>query len=286
MDERKAAVEMLNRLRPVVPYIVVMDRGYDGFNMIEHGNRLNGKGFYVIRTKVGVGGIREIANLPDRECDVDMSFRVTASKHYYMLNKDKESIHLKNSPKNTHKKNLSPNTKYSSWDFKQFETVKCRVVKLRINDPDTGKQEWEVLLTNLNRVEFPVSEMKKLYHMRWDIETSFRELKYALGAVQFHSRKDSFVEMELLAHLIMFNVVSRTINEVQVPQSETRKYEYVVSFKDAVTLIREHYRLYNGSLYDTIYAELLRYTRPLVSGKAESRSMKPKTAIWFVYRVA
>ncbi len=84
----------------------------------------------------------------------------------------------------------------------------------------------------------------------------------------------------------MFNVVSRTINEVQVPQSETRKYEYVVSFKDAVTLIRKHYRLYNGSLYDTIYAELLRYTRPLVSGKAESRSMKPKTAIRFVYRVA
>ncbi len=147
MDERKAAVDMLHRFRPVGPYIVIMDRGYEGFNMIEHGNRLNGKGFYVIRTKVGVGGIREIANLPDSECDVDMSFRVTTSNRYYMLNKDNESIHLKTSPKNTHKKNLSPNTKYSSWDFTQFETVKCRVVKLRINDPNTGKQEWEVLLT-------------------------------------------------------------------------------------------------------------------------------------------
>jgi hypothetical protein len=29
--------------------------------------------------------------------------------------------------------------------------VKFRACKVRISDPDTGKDEWEVLLTNLNR---------------------------------------------------------------------------------------------------------------------------------------
>ena len=38
-----------------------------------------------------------------------------------------------------------------------------------------------------------------------------KKLKYALGGVQFHSKKDDFVEMELLAHFIIFNVVSSMI---------------------------------------------------------------------------
>jgi hypothetical protein len=285
-DERSAAIDMLSDLHPQNPYIVIMDRGYDGFNMIENCNRLNGKGYYVIRTKVGEGGIKEITNLPNEECDIDMEFKITTSTRYYMQHKAIETIHLVNSPKKAYKKYLSPNTKYQRWDFGQFETVKCRVVKFRINNADTGKEEWEVLLTNLDRFEFPVQKMKELYHIRWDIETSFRELKYALGAVQFHSRKDNFVEMELIAHLIMFNVVSRTISAVSVPQSEKKKYRYVVSFKDCVTLLRKYYRLFCIEPPDNIYTELLGYTRPLVSGRADKRKMKPKSAVWFVYRVA
>lgn len=34
------------------------------------------------------------------------------------------------------------------------------------------------------------------YHLRWDIETSFRELKYALGGISFHSKKDDFIQMD------------------------------------------------------------------------------------------
>ena len=123
--------------------------------------------------------------------------------------------------------------------------------------------------------------------MRWDIETSFRELKYALGAIQFHSRKDDFVEMELIAHLIMFNVVSRTINEVEVPQSKKTKYKYVLSFKEAVTLVRKYFRLFNTIPLEDIYSELLDFTRPLVLGRKDKRKeIKAKSAVWFVYRVA
>lgn len=253
--------------------------------MIEHGNRLNGDGYYVIRTKAGNGGIKEIADLPDRECDVEMLFRVTTSGHYCHTHPE-EHLHLVKHSNKQHKKYLSPNSRNQRWDFKQFETIKCRVVKFQINDTKSGKQVWEVLITNLNCLEFPIKKMKELYHIRWDIETSFRELKYALGAVQFHSRKDVFVEMELIAHLIMFNVVSRTINVVSVPQSDKKKYKYVLSFKDAVTLVRKYFRLHTHEPPDTIYAELLGYTRPVVSGRADKRNMKPKTAICFVYRVA
>ena len=37
------------------------------------------------------------------------------------------------------------------------------------------------ITTNLPKEDFPVEEIKKVYAMRWGIETSFRELKYAIG---------------------------------------------------------------------------------------------------------
>jgi len=284
-DERSAAIEMLQNLHTPNPYIVIMDRGYESFNMFEHCNRLK-NGYYIIRTKSGTGAIKEIANLPDKECDVEMSFKITTSNKYYLQNRDKENIHKINSPKRHYKKTLSPKTSHSRWDFGEFETVKCRVCKFLINNSDSEQEQWEVLVTNLNRFEFPLSRMKEMYHMRWDIETSFRELKYALGAVQFHSRKDDFVEMELYSHLIMFNVVSRNINQVSVPQSPHKKHKYTVSFKDAVTLVKKYYRLYNKEPFDKIYAELLGYTRPIIKGRRDKRKVKIKSAVWFVYRVA
>ena len=88
-------------------------------------------------------------------------------------------------------------------------------------------------MTNLNRFEFPIKKMKELYHLRWGEETSFKELKYALSAVRFHSRKDDFVDMELLAHLTMFNAVSRSINSVEVPQSADRKISQISKLSES-----------------------------------------------------
>ena len=285
-NERDAAIDILKRL-DCGKYIVIMDRGYDGFNMIETCNRLPNC-HYIIRTKAGkFGGIREIANLPDRECDVEMTFRVTTSNHYYTQhhNTDEPDLHLVNHRKRQYKDVRSKNTKDQRWDFEQFVNVKCRVVKFRINNSDTGREEWEVLLTNLNRFEFPISRMKEMYHRRWDIETSFRELKYALGGINFHSKKDDFIKMELFAHFIMFNAVSRSIACVSVPQNN-HKYPYAIDFKMACLIVRKYYRLYNEKPPNMMFTEILAYTVPVRAGRSDKRNLKPKSAVWFVYRVA
>lgn len=161
-----------------------------------------------------------------------------------------------NHSKRHYKKYISPNTKQQRWDFEQFCNVKCRVVKFRINDPDTGRQEWEVLLTNLNRFEFPIPVMKEMYHSRWDIETSFRELKYALGGINFHSKKDDFIKMELWSHFIMFNAVSMNIARVKVPQQADNKWNYAVDFKMACTI--KHIEFYSKQGYFTLSGDVYR----------------------------
>mgnify|MGYP000615202485 FL=1 len=41
--------------------------------------------------------------------------------------------------------------------------------------------------------------------MRWGIETSFRELKYAIGLCCFHSKKVEYIMQEIYARLILYN---------------------------------------------------------------------------------
>ena len=282
-NERDAAIDMVKGLDNSNPFIVIMDRGYAGFNMFETLNRIPNCN-YIIRVKAG--DIKEIRELPDAECDVDMAFRITTSNHFYMqVHKQDPYLHCVNTMGKSHTKNYSKNTVYTRWDFGQFCTIRCRVVKFRINDPASGKEQWEVLVTNLNRFEFPLDGMRDMYHMRWDIETSFRELKYALGAISFHSKKPDFIRMELFAHLTMFNAVSRHIAALDVPQAN-HKYRYAIDFKMACMAVRRHYRLYPDDPDGDVFADMLSYINPVRPGRADKRRLRYKPAVWFVYRVA
>ena len=186
MDERKAAVQMLKALN-CGPYIVTMDRGYTSFNMIENCNRLPNC-HYIIRTKAGQGGVKEITTLPDQECDREISCLVTTSNYYYITHKASENIHHVQHHYRQYIKYRSKNTQDLSWNFGELCTIKFRACKFRINDAKSGKEEWEVVLTNLDRKNYPLKRIKELYHLRWGIETSFKKLKYSLGSVQFHSK--------------------------------------------------------------------------------------------------
>ena len=94
-----------------------------------------------------------------------------------------------------------------------------------------------------------------------------------------------FHQMELFAHFIMFNVVSRSISCVFVPQTN-HKYSYVIDFKIACLIVRKYYRIYNEKPPNMMFAEILAYTVPVRAGRSDKRNLKPKSAVWFVYRVA
>ncbi|WP_342357863.1 transposase [Lactobacillus kefiranofaciens] len=159
MDEREAALAMLKNLaQREKDFIVLMDRGYSSFNLIENCNRLK-HCHYIIRTKAGYGGIKEIAAMSDNECDIDLSCRVTRSNYYYLTHKAQENLHLVHHIKHRHKTVRSKNTKDQRWDFADLCSVDFRVCKFRINPPGSA-DEWEALITNLDRDEFPLARMK------------------------------------------------------------------------------------------------------------------------------
>ncbi len=286
MDERSAAIDMVKRIDTKDPFIVIMDRGYDGFNMLANMPAIPNCN-YIIRTKTGTSAIKEIQDLPDAECDREITFTVTSSARFYDQNKDTiPNLKHINHMNKQYKAARSKNTHDHRGDFGKIHKIKVRIVKFQINDPDTGKEIWEVLLTNLNRFEFSLERMKEMYHMRWGIETSFRELKYAIGAVQFHSKKDAFVQMELYAAMTFFNAVARSVTSAIVPVCKKHKHPHAIKFKDAVAIHRKYFRLYNKDSYDRIEAEILSYTYVIQPGRKDKRKMRAKSAVYFVYRVA
>lgn len=58
------------------------------------------------------------------------------------------------------------------------------------------------LVTNLSDDEFDTKEIKKLYSMRWSIETAFRDIKFSLGLVRVHSKKYIFLDAEILCRMM------------------------------------------------------------------------------------
>ena len=70
--------------------------------------------------------------------------------------------------------------------------MKFRVVRLKIAD-----NCYETLLTNLNPCEFPACVLKNVYRLRWGIETSFRELKYAVGLLNSNYLTDIELALDL-----------------------------------------------------------------------------------------
>ena len=284
MDERKAAVQMLKNL-DCGPYIVTMDRGYSSFNMIENCNRLPNC-FYIIRTKAGHGAVKEIAALPDQECDKDIACWVTTSGYYYTTHKAAENVHHVQHFYRQYIKYRSKNTRDDSWDFEELCTIKFRACKFRINDPKSGKEEWEVVLTNLNRTDYPLKRIKEIYHLRWGIETSFKKLKYALGSVQFHSKQDRFIEMEIYAHMIMFNAVSQIDAQAYIPQKNC-KYQYAINFKQSCFIVQAMYIISSSTkIFKKIIIQISHYTIPIRPGRKDQRSLKPKSAVYYLYRVA
>ena len=251
-DERKGAVKMLSSLASSEKILAIMDRGYDGLKVFEHCNRIKNLS-YLIRIRSGM--TKEIKTLPDKELDLDLNFEVS-----------------------TLSKRLPYRMKIQAWDMELPCTVSFRLVKVRLKD------KWLVLATNLPRQEFSTRTLKSLYEKRWKIELAFRDIKHALGALHFHSKKDLFNLQEFFAHLIRYNLTSRIICQIRLPKPKNLKYRYEVNFKNAAQTIQNYGRL--ASDYDKILEQIARYIHPLRANRLFRRNCRYCYPVSFNYRVA
>lgn len=276
--ENKALIEMVDRATLSGKVIVIADRGYEAYNNMAH---IQEKGWkYLIRIKdfnKYSSGILHGLKLPNAD-EFDESIDLKLSRK--QTNEMKELYKDRNNYRRiAHNK---PFDYLPSKSKKSDETIMYalpfRIVRFPITD-----DSYEVVVTNLDRNEFPADVLRQLYGMRWGIETSFRDLKYTVGLLHFHSKKVEYILQEIFARLIMYNF-SELITSHVVIEKKDRKYAYKVNFSVAVHICREF--LFGKDIPPDIEALIARYITPIRPGRSRPRDMKVKQAISFMYRVA
>jgi hypothetical protein len=106
---------------------------------------------------------------------------------------------------------------------------------------------------------FPVSELARLYHMRWDIETFYRDFKHTLHATSWHCRTPTSFHQELLMHMIALCLIRIAMLEAS---RLTKLSVGQLSFARALTETRLFFKLVLTTadvlLWSSIWAAFVR----------------------------
>ena len=228
-DEKLAMLTMAERYGGDKA-VFIADRGYETFNNFEHLKKTGHK--FLIRVRdidSGTSLLKSFRSLPkEGEFDEDVHIILT----------NRQTNEIKAHPELY--KMIMTNQRFDFLDKdNHFYEADYRVVRIRINGKD---EEYESLVTNLDRKQFPASVIKELYKLRWDIEVSYRHLKYSIDLNALHSRRRDFIKQEIWARMIMFNISMIIIDHIQNKKLEKkkRKLEYKINISMAIFLIKEY----------------------------------------------
>lgn len=267
LHERKALNTMVGRYSDSVPAIVMADRGYESFNVFAHLIR-RGINFVIRMKDICSNGILSAYELPDSESDTFI--KTTLTKR-----------HTKNTKGNPDIYTILPH--YTDFDFIDetcpYYDIGFRVVRFLTED---GK--YVCVATSLPEDGFPPAEIKKLYRMRWSEETGFRELKYTIGLVNWHSSKYEGILQEVYARMILYNFCEMATGHAVVSTKDTVKHSYKINFATAVNICRAY--LKEGGDENEIMLLIQRHLTPVRHDRKYPIRLRPKRNRDFVYRAA
>lgn len=274
LAEQTSLMAMLKRLDDNKKTIIIADRGYESYELFFY--LLTEKIPFVFRVKKpgSNGAMLSKATLPkEDEYDINFILKV-ASQSVYGRTKAKEKIE-KQGYKTIAARNLSFFSKGQTTYI--FPVVRLLKVKLSGKEP-------EYLVTNLEAETFSTEEIKRIYALRWGIETSFRELKYDCSLLQFHSKKAENIKQEIFAKLTMYNFCQFISNSLETYVKAGKKYRHKINFSQAIYYCRYFYL----SLIDSLQLKelILRNTTPVRPDRSFKRKMIKKQYKSFQYRIA
>lgn len=275
VNEQAACLDMVARTLGGEKTILLADRGFGGFNLIETLNRKQNVD-YVIRVRDKIW--REIADLPMEPFDMDFSveIRTTQTNEDKVLYKLKKAHHLAGPSK------FGKEKKHEYWQFGNHVLFRTRIVRVKL--PNGA---YETLVTSLSREEATPAMLTELYHLRWDIETSYRELKYAIGVTSFHARKIDSIVQEIYARIIMYNYCERITLSVAVAKKEKNILLYKINYVMAIYIVMTYFRrTIGGEDPPDPEPDIGKHLSAYRPGRSDERNLKPKSVVPFIYRVA
>lgn len=276
-NERAAFIDMVKKHRnDETPIIFTADRGYESYNDMAHVTECGQK--FMIRVKdIDSQGIISDLGLPDTFFDKCMTLKLTRRATNEIKEMKRKDVCIRH---------IMGEFDYLPKDYDrkapaQFYELPVRIVRFKV------KNTTEVIMTNLSQEEFSATEIKKIYGMRWGIETSFRDLKHTIGLNYYHAKKSDSILQEIYARMVMYNFSQLITNiaKIKRPKSKKgRKFAYKINFSQFVQICREFLR--NKIRCEDVIDLIEKYILPIRGGKEHPRNKSPRREIFFNFRLA
>ena len=267
-NEYSAFCQMVDRSESDTPVIYLCDRGYASYNAFAH--VIESGQFFVMRctddkTEKILGFPLDNIQQLDYHVERILSRSQSKKKRLHPEQEEQYRFVCKNVPMD-----------YITQGHPEYR-LSLRIIRIELSDSC-----YENLITNLPELDFDFDDLKDLYHLRWDEETSFRDLKYPLCLKAFHSQKYEYIIQGVWARAILYNFCSEIAMAVEIPEKK-RKYVYQVNYSEAIKICRDFLRIHDGTTLD-VEGLIAQNILPVRPGRTFPRQARFKLPISFCYR--
>lgn len=266
-NEFQAACNLIDRYSYGENPIFIADRGFASYNVFAHA--IENNHHFIIRAKdVNVQRFLGKDSLPD-SLDTTIELFLTRSQSKKKRKYPEKESQYRYIAHNATFDYLDPNDRYDEY------LMKLRIVRFQVADGI-----FENIITNLPAESFSIDEIEYCYHLRWGIETAFRDLKHTIGTSNFHSKKTEFIQFELLCRLILYNFCSIIILHTSV-KKKSRKYVYQINFSLSMKIC---FDFLNGVELSNIESLISKYILPIRPQRNYARQHRVQKPAGFSYR--
>ena len=163
-------------------------------------------------------------------------------------------------------------------DFTRNRKISFRIVRFKV------ESSYVCVATNLPAGDFPPGLLRQLYRLRWGEESSFRELKYTIGLVNFHSKIKEMILQEIYARLILYNFCEMVVSHAVVQTRGETKHPYKINFATAVNICKEYLK-HGGGETEKMHL-IQKHLTPIRPDRQYPLKLRPKRNRDFMYRAA
>lgn len=246
-SERQSAEKFIKNIEKESKEILILDRGYPSVKLLKDMQDKSLK--YVFR--VSGSFLKEVNNFrKSEEVDQDIVIKI-----------DKARIE--------HNKIAG---------IKGNVVLYLRCVRIKLENTE------EILITNMEREEITVEDLKYLYKKRWEIETNYNTMKNVLELENFTGDTDIAVKQDIYATILLINISSVLVKEAQekIDKKKTKsKYKYKINVniavgifkKELIDILLEEDSEKAIERYNKLIKKISKYIQPVREGRKYERPL-------------
>jgi hypothetical protein len=137
------------------------------------------------------------------------------------------------------------------------KTLSVREVRFRVDRPGYRTQEIIVATTLRDATKYTREDIAELYHYRWRVELSIRDIKQTLGMDVLRGKTPEMLRREIWCHLLAYNLVRQVIARAARVRTRSPRQVSVAGAKQMLDAFRSVLSIGDGAGWDRNVAALL-----------------------------